>query len=87
MTRTQARRRRKRRQRLRYIGAWTALFLFEILVAAAPAIIVAAILLPIAQRERGYTAIGSEWLAISATFCITYSIFHLWICKKIFKEG
>lgn len=87
MTRTQARRKRKRRQRLRQIGAWTALFLVEILAAAVPTAILAAILLPLAQRERDYIAVGSEWLAISATFCITYSILHLWICKKIFKEG
>lgn len=86
MTRTQARRRRKRRQRLRQIGAWTALFLFEIVTAAAPATLAAAILLPLARWERGYEAMGSEWLAIAATFCITYSIVHRWICRKIFKE-
>ena len=87
MTRTQARRRRKRRQKLRQIGAWTLLFVAELFAAAIPTAILAAILLPLAQRERDYIAVGSEWLAISAAFCITYSILHLWICKKIFKEG
>lgn len=87
MTRTQARRRRKRRQKLRQIGAWTLLLVAELFAAAVPSALVAAVLLPFAWWERGYAAMGSEWLAISATFCITYSILHLWICKKIFKEG
>lgn len=86
MTRKQARRRRKRRQRLQQIGAWTLLFLLELATAATPTILLAAILLPFARRERGYEAMGSEWLAIAATFCITYSIVHRWICRKIFKE-
>ena len=86
MTRTQVRRRRKRRQRLQKIGAWMVLFLFELFVAAVPTAMLAAILLSLTLMERGYIAMGSEWLAIPAAFCITYSIFHLWICKKIFEE-
>lgn len=86
MTRTQARRRRKRRRMIRKIGAWIALFLFEIFVAAVPTAMLAAILLSLALMERGYITMGSGWLAIPAAFCITYSIFHLWICKKIFEE-
>lgn len=86
MTKSEARRRRKRRQRLRQIGAWTMLILLELVAAAAPTVILAAFLLPFAQRERGYAAMGSEWLIIAATFCITYSIVHWRICKKIFKE-
>lgn len=86
MTRTQARRKRKRRQRLRRMEAWTILILLELLVAATPTIILAAILLPFVYRERGYEAVGSEWLMIAATFCITYSIVHKRICEKIFEE-
>lgn len=62
------------------------LFLFELFVAAVPTAMLAAILLLQALRERGYIAMGSGWLAIPVAFCITYSIFHLWICKKIFEE-
>lgn len=86
MTRKQAQRRRKRRQRLQQIGAWALIFILEFFTAAAPTTLLAAILLPFARRERGYEAMGSEWLAIAATFCITYSIVHRWICRKIFKE-
>lgn len=86
MTRKQARCRRKRRRRLQQIGAWTMLIMLELAAAAAPTIILAAILLPLVRRERGYAAMGSEWLIIAATFCITYSIVHKRICEKIFKE-
>lgn len=87
MTREKARRRKRRRQKLRRIGAWTILFLLEIAAAAVPAALAAAALLPWAQRERGYTAMGSEWLIISVVFCIAYCIIHRRICDKIFKEG
>ena len=87
MTRAQARRRRKRRQRLLQIGTLMALILFEILVAVVPAGILAAILLPLVKRARGYTAIGGEWLLILAVFYITYSIIHWWICKKILRRN
>lgn len=87
MTRAQARRRKKRRQKLLQIGTWAALILFEIFFATVPAGILASILLPLVKRERGYTAIGGEWLLILAVFYITYSIIHWWICKKIIKEG
>ena len=54
MTRTQARRRRKRRQKLRQIGAWTLLLVAELFAAAVPSALVAAVLLPFAWWERGY---------------------------------
>ena len=87
MTRTQARRRRKRRQKLRQIGAWTQLLVAELFAAAVPSALVAAVLLPFAWWERGYAAMGSEWLAISVVFCITYCIIHRRVCNKIYKEG
>ncbi len=87
MTRTQARRRRKRRQKLRQIGAWTLLLVAELFAAAVPSALVAAVLLPFAWWERGYAAMGSEWLAISVVFCITYCIIHRRVCNKIYKEG
>lgn len=87
MTRTQARRRRKRRQKLRQIGAWTLLLVAELFAAAVPSALVAAVLLPFAWWERGYAAMGSEWLAISVVFCITYCIIHRRVCNKIYKDG
>ena len=87
MTRTQARRRRKRRQKLRQIGAWTLLLVAELFAAAVPSALVAAVLLPFAWWERGYAAMGSEWMAIYVVFCITYCIIHRRVCNKIYKEG
>lgn len=87
MTRTQARRRRKRRQKLRQIGAWTLLLVAELFAAAVPSALVAAVLLPFAWWERGYAAMGSEWLAISVVFCIAYCVIHRRVCNKIYKEG
>jgi hypothetical protein len=43
--------------------------------------------LPFAWWERGYAAMGSEWLAISVVFCIAYCIIHRRVCNKIYKEG
>ncbi len=68
------------------IAAWALLVLIEIAAAAAPAILLTVILVPIARAERGYEAIGGEWLAIGVVFCIIYTAIHNRICDKIFKE-
>lgn len=87
MTRTQARRRRKRRQKLRQIGAWTLLLIAELFAAAVPSALAAAVLLPFAWWERRYAAMGSEWLIIAVIFCIAYCVIHRRVCDKIYKEG
>ncbi len=87
MTRTQARRRRKRRQKLRQIGAWTLLLIAGLFTAAVPSALAAAVLLPFARWERGYSAMGSEWLVIAVIFCIAYCAIHRRVCNKIYKEG
>lgn len=88
MERTQAGCRRKHRRRFQQIRAWTALILLEILFAAVPTAGAAAVFLPLAYAERGYMAMGSEWLIIAAVFCITYRITHNRVCDKIFgQEG
>ena len=53
MTRAAARRRKKRIREAQRIFAWTVLYLFEILLAAAPTAIIAAITLPLAYRKEG----------------------------------
>lgn len=87
MTRAAARRRKRRIREAQRIFAWTVLCLFEILLAAAPTAIVAAIALPLAYSERGHFAIGGEWLMILIVFCGAYFQIHNWICDKIFEEG
>lgn len=85
MTRAEARR-RKRKKKMQQIGAWTVLILFELIVSAAPAALVAAIALPFAYAERGYMGIGGEWLIITAVFCFAYNAIHERICDRIFGE-
>lgn len=63
------------------------MLLVELAVSAIPAGILAAALIPLAEQERGYFAIGGEWLAVAATLCCTYCAVHLWLCKKLCKEG
>lgn len=85
MTRVEARS-RKRKRKMQQIGAWTVLILFELVVSAVPAALIAAIALPFAYAERGYMGIGSEWLIITAVFCFTYNAVHKRICDRIFGE-
>lgn len=82
MTKEQARRRKK----FRKIGAWTLLLLVELFLSAIPTVITAAAVLPLAYAERGYAAIGSEWLIIAVVFCAAYAAIHNKICNTIFEE-
>lgn len=65
------------------VFAWT---LFELAVAAAPAGIVAALLVPIGLRERGYWAIGGEWLLIAVIFIAAFAIIHNAVCNTLEEE-
>lgn len=87
MTKAQARRRRKIRRKVQYITAWSVVVAFELITSAAAAAVTAAIVIPLAQWERGYTAYGSEWLLIAIVFCATYYKTHNRICDRIFEEG
>lgn len=82
MTRQQARRRRRRRQSLRRAAAWTVVF-----TAGLQAGVAAAILVPLAHKLRGYSAVGGEWLLIGVLFCGAFCIIHKQVCDKIFEEG
>lgn len=59
----------------------------ELFAAAVPSALVAAVLLPFAWWERGYAAMGSEWLLIAVVFCTAYCVIHRRVCNKIYKEG
>ena len=86
MTRVQARRRRRRRQAIQRVAAWTVMITIELIVAAVPAVGTAALLVPYANAWRGCTAVGSEWLAVAIVFCLTFKLVHNWICNRIFEE-
>ncbi len=82
----QEKRRRRRRHEARRIGVWTALVLVEMVVAAASAGVVAAIFVPMGYRERGYWAMGGEWLLVGAVFIAAYTVIHKAVCDKL-EEG
>ena len=77
----------RRRKKLQRTGAWTVLFAGELIAAALPAIITAAILIPIANARRGCAAFGGEWLVILMVFIMSYTVIHHKVCNEIFKEG
>lgn len=89
MTKAEAQRRRRRRKTKRMIAcvaAWVVFIAIEVLIALAPTAVVAAITIPMAYAERGYSAIGGEWVMIIFTFCGTFSIVHRRACDRIFEE-
>lgn len=86
MTRAE-RQRRRRKRKIQRVCAWAALIVFELLMAAAPTAITAAILIPLVYTQRGYYGVGSEWILIISVFCVAYSTIHKRICDRIFEEG
>lgn len=89
MTRSEARRRERRRKRrikrIQRICAWVTLVAFEVLVAGTPTAIIAMILLPMVERQRGYEAFGGEWILIALVFCTAFNFVHQRICDKIYE--
>lgn len=84
MTRAEAKKKRRKRA-ARQTVAWAIVMACELLAAALPAAVAAAILFPAAYAERGYSAFGSEHALVALVFCVTYNIIHKRVCKKIFE--
>lgn len=83
----QRRRRKERaRRRAKRLAAWTAFYGFELLVAAIPALVLAAVLIPATYDARGKAGMGGEWLAIGIVFWLAYTAVHKWVCKRIFEK-
>lgn len=82
----QEKRRRRRWHKTRRLCVWTLLMLFELAVAAAPAGITAAVLVPLARTQRGYWAIGGEWLLIAAIFIVAFSAIHNAVCNTLEED-
>lgn len=55
-------------------------FLLKLAIINLSGIITAAVIIPVAQAERGYKAIGGEWFLIILVMTITG-----YICNKLFK--
>lgn len=84
--RTRERYKRKIKRELQFIAAWAVVIAIELAVSAALAAVTAVIVLPIAYKERGYIAYGSEWLLVAIVFCAAYYAIHNTVCDRIFEE-
>lgn len=86
MTRTRTRRKQKRRRQMKLVAVWAVVYLVEILMAAAPAALTAAVLIPITLGRRGQFAVGGEWLLIAIIFCLSFWKVHNAVCDRVFGE-
>lgn len=85
MNRKQAKEKR-RRHTVKFAAAWATLITVELLAAVTPAALFAAVAIPFAYEQRGYSAFGSEWIITAGIFCVAYSVIHGWVCEKIFGK-
>lgn len=83
MGRQEKHRRKRRRNTRRIVAVWTALILAELVAAAAPAGIAAAVLVPIGYAARGCRAMGVEWFLIGAVYVAAYTAIHNTVCNKL----
>ncbi len=73
-------------QKWRYAAVWAALILAELLIAAAPAVATAALLIPALIKQRGRLAYGSEWILVTLIFWLVYWMVHELVCDRIFGK-
>jgi len=78
--------RRAARRRRKQIIAVIALWMLEVLGAALAGGVAAAIMLPVAFRERGYFAYGAEWLIIFAVAILAYHIIHRAVFLRLERQ-
>lgn len=67
-------------------AAWTIICAVEIILAAIPTAVLAALVVPFATALRGYFAYGGEWLAVLVAFYLAYFYIHKRVCDKIFGK-
>lgn len=75
-----------RRRFLLWIGSWIAVMAIEAAVAVATAAATAAVLVPIAKAERGYDAVGGEWIAAGMVLILTFYLIHNGVCNAVFGK-
>ena len=81
-----AKQRRRAKRRVQRTAALVLVYLFEILVAAAPTAIAAAVFVPWAAQERGYTAVGGEWFLVAFVFYVSYVLVHNAVCDALYGK-
>lgn len=76
----------RRKRRAKRIAAWVILYAAEVVIALIPAAAAAAILIPWVLADRGYFAVGGEWIAVGLIFYLTYVSIHNIVCSKIYGK-
>lgn len=84
--RAKRKRRARAARRAQYIVSWTLVYLFEVIWALLPAMILAVIVVPIEIERRGGFSVGGEWLLICAVFYVAYKHIHELVYRKIYGE-
>ena len=56
------------------IVEWSFIILISSIYAGSTAFLVALVTIPAAYQERGYWAIGGEWIAVLGSFVITFLV-------------
>lgn len=80
------RKKERLKKRTLQIAASMVLFFSEITVASLAGYIVSLWAIPAAYRQRGYDAIGGEWLLILTVAVTAYTIYHKWLFKKLEEQ-
>ena len=66
--------------------AWIGVIAGEAIAATAAAGAVAMVMIPLAKAERGYDAVGGEWLVIGAVLIATFYLIHRKTCNLVFGK-
>lgn len=69
--------RRKRTKRtirrmIKYYAAWAIIYVIETVIAVAPTMLAAVLLLPYMQIQRGEIAYGGEWILLALVFILAF---------------
>lgn len=77
---------KRKRRMIKYYAAWTVVYVIEIIVAAAPTIIAAVLLLPHIQMQRGGVAFGGEWILLALIFVLAFFYIDRKFMDWIYRE-
>lgn len=71
---------------MKKIAVWLSIILIESIVALLPSTLFAAVILPLAYAQRGYYAVGGEWMIIYCIFVMTFTSVHYLTCNEVFGK-
>lgn len=78
---------KRRKRKTEWMTAVAIVFLFEMLITAAAVAVAGSVVLPLAYMERGYWAIGGEWLVLMLVAMAAYTAVHNYLFSRIEEGG